>query len=335
MSDRPDPASRREAAARWFAELQAPDVRAETWEAFLEWEKDPRNAEAYRAIEAAVDIIDRARPGAGAASQEGQGQTGGGSRKRATWVLAAAACILVVGGSVYLTNLADAGRFQTYVTATGEQRSVRLKDGSEVTLNTATRIEVRYSRKAREVRLAEGQASFDVEKSDRPFTVDAGATRTRALGTEFDVRADNGEVAVTLLKGSVLVTPSGLPENKAPGDIRDLSGFGSGISLGPGEQLRFRPGSPPEVRTVTLEAVRNWREGIVAFDNVTLAEAVREMNRYSGVKIIVEDPAIASERISGSFPAGKQGAFVESLKLYLPIESKQTDSVIHIVPSKE
>ena len=60
MTDREDEATRRETAAFWYTELQAPNVCPAMWESFLEWESDPANAEAYRQIEATIGAYARA-----------------------------------------------------------------------------------------------------------------------------------------------------------------------------------------------------------------------------------------------------------------------------------
>ena len=68
--------------------------------------------------------------------------------------------------------------------------------------------------------------------------------------------------------------------------------------------------------------IGQWQSGTLAFDNVTLAEAVAEMNRYATTRIVIADPALAAERISGVFPAGEQDAFAEALALYLPLKAE-------------
>ena len=46
-------------AARWYSDLQDPDVTLETWEAFLEWERAPLNAAAFQEIERGLVVLDR------------------------------------------------------------------------------------------------------------------------------------------------------------------------------------------------------------------------------------------------------------------------------------
>jgi len=71
-----------------------------------------------------------------------------------------------------------------------------------------------------------------------------------------------------------------------------------------------------------------WKRGMVAFDDVTLAEAVAEMNRYSAIEIRLGDAGLADERISGRFPAGQPVEFAESLELFLPVRAERDGETI-------
>ena len=70
---------------------------------------------------------------------------------------------------------------------------------------------------------------------------------------------------------------------------------------------------------------------MVAFTDVTLASAAAELNRYSAVKLRV-DEAVAGERISGSFRAGDQAAFAAALEAFLPVAAEQRGDEILIRP---
>ncbi len=103
------------------------------------------------------------------------------------------------------------GREPTYSTATGEQRTVRLSDGSTVELNSRSGIRVRFSEHERDVELLEGQALFRVATvHDRPFVVLCDNTRIQAVGTQFDVNRKPGMTVVTVVEGRIAVAPEAL-----------------------------------------------------------------------------------------------------------------------------
>jgi transmembrane sensor len=247
--------------------------------------------------------------------------------------MAAAAAALLIGVSALTMGTPERSpKPLTYATAIGAQKAVTLEDGSIVTLNTNTRLTVQYSKRERLIHLTQGEALFEVEHSDRPFLVDAGGTRTRALGTEFDIRTEEESVSVTLINGSVRVTHSRPATDTGPPGAIPEDGQQEGIVLKPGDRLDMRQGADPIVSTMDPARAGQWREGLLQFDNATLAEAIMELNRYSTIQLRIDDAALASERISGTFPAGKQAEFAESLALYLPVQSTQVAGEILINP---
>tara|TARA_R110001606_G_scaffold169449_1_gene314514 strand:+ start:18207 stop:18503 length:297 start_codon:yes stop_codon:yes gene_type:complete len=80
---------------------------------------------------------------------------------------------------------------------------------------------------------------------------------------------------------------------------------------------------------VTSEALA-WQTGILQFWDVTLGEAIAELNRYSETKLRVEDPTLAEERLSGAFP---EDMFAETLRLYLSVQIVKDGREIFIVPA--
>ncbi len=305
---------RREAAARWHAELQDPDVDERIWQAFRAWEADPANAAAYQEIEAALDLLDQ--------SSLADSPSSPSRRRRMPRLLLAGAALAVVLVAALLAVTAASPaalpRKETYLTEIGGQQSSRLADGSQVHLNTDTEVEIAYSDSARRIHLVRGQALFDVARETRPFIVTAGETETIALGTQFDIYHQGEQVRIALVEGRVSV-----------------SAAGSGAKeLLPGQQALAVAGQGLDVSPADLDALAQWRTGHVEFDNVTLAEAIAEMNRYSATKIELTDPALASERISGIFPAGAQEAFAEALTLYLDAGLDHAPGRIRVIPAR-
>jgi transmembrane sensor len=227
---------------------------------------------------------------------------------RAGFTVAAAACasivaLLVVGVILYFHN---AG----VVTALGEQRALTLEDGSRVFLNTDTRLLVRYDEQRRTIDLRRGEALFEVTKdARRPFVVAAGDREVMAVGTSFVVRRDPEQVVVTLMEGKVTVT-----EKSQASVASDASpGRGSIHTLDPGERLTLSLQRPPQLDRPPLETVTAWRRGRLEFDDIALADAVAEMNRYSRIKLRVSRPDAAAILIKGAFRAGDAESFAAAM----------------------
>lgn len=210
--------------------------------------------------------------------------------------MAASLLIVVLGVGMYL----DGSGLKT---AVGERRTLVLEDGTQVTLNTKTRMSVDYNEHRRHVRLEAGEAIFEVAKHPRwPFVVTAGDREVIALGTAFLVRRDSAQLAITLLEGKVAVTSSKqtvLDHIERPIDLSHVAA-GEATTLAPGERIVFAEHASPVVDRPELEKLTAWQQGLVNIDDLTLAAAMQEMNRYSTLQLVVEGPA-ANIRVSGVF----------------------------------
>ena len=123
--------------------------------------------------------------------------------------IAASVAISMLGASAVYWLEFQRGVYSTDI---GEQRSIRLDDGSTVELNARSKIRVALHEHERDVELIEGQALFRVAKDHaRPFIVHSGETNVLAVGTQFDVYKHHGETTVTVVEGRVAVFPSNLP----------------------------------------------------------------------------------------------------------------------------
>jgi transmembrane sensor len=291
---------RRKEAAEWFARLGHRPVSVEDIKAFAEWRNDARNDRAYREVEALWDAskglasdpeIQALTIEAYARDDSSPKRKDAGRSWRAAGLMGAA--LLVLGSGLWLIR-----RPETYVTAVGEQRMVRLDDGSQVTLDTDTRIEVRSESRSRRIVLASGQAHFDVAPDpQRPFVVEAGDAEVTALGTRFDVRRIGDGARVTLVEGRVSVRPA--PASRP-------------LELRPGQQVATAA-PKPVVREVDASRETGWTTGRLTFDSIPVWAAVDEVNRYSEVKIRLDAAHVRNITISGVFNAGDSEAFVSAL----------------------
>jgi transmembrane sensor len=242
--------------------------------------------------------------------------------RRTAWWLAAAA---TVAGLV--TGLwAWQGYMRTHVsTAIGEIRELRLADGSRVTLGTQSRVSLHYESALRGVRLESGEALFKVTKDpERPFVVQAGNVRVRAVGTEFDVRHSDRGVEVAVAEGAVDVWRE-LTSQEPP--VRVAAGSRTFITR---EQI-----SAPEALT-EAQVVRSveWTTGIIDFNGMTLAEAAAELNRYNRRAIVIADPELAAHKIIGRFRATDPVAFANAAAAMLDARLKADNDQLILEPGR-
>jgi transmembrane sensor len=340
MRSRPVPAdlSTAEAAARWVVRLDGDNVSDEARRAFESWRtRSAENAAAYERALAAMQVFDAAPEDA---SLDALRRAALRYQPERSWFglrAAAAAVVLLVAGvgtlivsrggsnlfhgavaSLYEQGAAD------YVTRRGEKLDVTLPDGSAITLNTETDLDVVFDGRRRTVEVLRGQAFFNVAKDpSRPFVVVAGGRQIVAVGTAFDVRLDQGRVEVQLVEGHVVV------ENAEPGGAaappaRDST---ESIHLNPGEALVATDKQVVRTAMEDQQRLLKWRDGLIEFDNTSLADAVAEFNRYSSQTISIDDPQIAKLPISGVFRTNSQRKFLEAVTSLHPVavEYRGTD----------
>jgi transmembrane sensor len=198
------------------------------------------------------------------------------------------------------------------VTDLGEQRTVTLKDGTHVSLNTSTRLTVQYNSKARIVRLKEGEALFEVAKRpDWPFIVLAGDRRITALGTTLDVEQDGMKTTVTLVEGKITVTAARAEGKNTSSGARSAT-VNSSFTLAPGQRLTWAAGKA-RLDNTSKERTTAWRLGQVIFDDTPLDEAAAEMNRYSTTRIVVEGEAAKTLLVTGLFQSGNSASFAHAV----------------------
>jgi len=304
IAERQDDRRAEHEAADWYARLNKTPIETEELEAFYTWRREPHNDAAYKRMEeigrAVRDL--RGDPDMAKAAQAALGR-GADKRRRERRgrivgfsILGLGAAMACLVGAVILIKSP-----RTFDTDVGQMTVVRLDDGSRLSLNTNSRVRVRFSKDERRVELVRGQAFFEVaHDTSRPFLVSAGSAEVRAVGTEFDVRVDSPDaVRVVLAQGRVAVRDDATKWTLEPGQ---------GLALGV-DPRTARPTS------VDVGAVTSWRQGRLIFEDVPLRDAVAEINRYSKTKLVLGANAPASQRVSGRFETGDIEDFVNALTL--------------------
>lgn len=222
--------------------------------------------------------------------------------------------ICVVGYNVLRPNAAEA-----FETGVGEQRELRLTDGTIAHLNAATRLEAEVTADRRRARVVHGEVLFTIAAREG----DAFVISTRSGGVE----AAGGDVLVKVLPDGARI--SLLSEGARAWRPGFLSRE-NGVSLGPQsevefgrEDLRVTQADAPLLDRRTL-----WRDGRLSFDNAPLSEAVEDVARYSGVRFVFADPDLADLRIGGVIDARDLEAFLALLHENLGISATRRDGEI-------
>lgn len=243
--------------------------------------------------------------------------------KPLAWTGALAASLIsayVYGVPLVAQLLQPADR--VFATDVGGRAQLRFADATEIDLNTDSQIRYRITNKARVVWLERGEAFFHVaHDSARPFTVFAAGARIADLGTEFVVRDESDSVQVALLKGKA--------------EVR--AGRAQVATLRPGDKasatrgtLKLAKMSPQDMADATA-----WRNGVLVFRNTKLSDAVREFNRYTTVKLVIANPAIADLKIGGRFRTDNIRDFLQLAEAVLKVRFEQHANSILLFSNNE
>ncbi|NOW48650.1 transmembrane sensor [Novosphingobium sp. SG751A] len=296
-------------AARRFLKAQAGNG-AQDWDEAMAWVAlRPEHGVAFAKVEAGWEFAEglRSKP---------PPWIGERADRRIALSLIAATII----GMIWTITLQLHGSVDRYHTALGEDRSVRLADGSLIHLNTATSVEVALREDGRHLHLLRGEARFDVaHDARRPFLVTIGSATVRAVGTAFNLRLRSDKTELTVIEGTVAVRDNGsLPRRVAAGN-------GAAIRGGTVAVTALRPAS--------IQQRMAWERGRIELEGETLAQAVEDMNRYRAHPLILGDTKLAALRVGGSFHIRQSDDFVRALSASFGIRSiKGRDAAIILMP---
>lgn len=314
-----------DAAARWAAKLDRAPLSPQEGVELDAWLKgNSRRVGAFARAQAIAVHSERARALGSSfnpAAFEPAPRDNNPDRRRLLWGGAAAAAVAVgVGVSVVATR-----RPMGLETLRGEVRLAPLDDGSVVTINTQTRLTVDYTQVRRTVRLLDGEAFFEVASNPaRPFVVDAGDVLVRAVGTAFSVRRIPGEpVQVIVSEGQV--------------EIRRRTGAGRPVAVAANFRAVATETGPAAADTSGLvpNDVRRamaWREGKIAFEGESLRYAAEAFERYSDTRIVITDPGLANQTVTGLFTATDPAGFAQAVAVSFGVQARAGKNEIVLSP---
>ncbi len=307
-------------AAHWAIRRDAGPLSPDEQQEFDAWlAADERREGALLRAEAALVYIVRdpalidAESGPAAPEEEAQAPARFGRRH----FLAGGAAAVAAGVAGVL--LMPSG--QEYSTTVGEVRRLPLADGSVATVNTASRIAVALEPERRHITLEEGEAWFQVaHDAHRPFVVDIGSVRVRAVGTAFSVRRNPEGVDVLVTEGVVETWTEGHEATRT----RIARGERSFVATGARAVVAVKAADE-------IERALAWRDGGLAFNGEPLSYAVAELNRYNHRKLVVEDPVLARMPIVGYFRTNEPGDFARAVAPLVGASVETRSGDMHLV----
>ncbi|NHZ91836.1 DUF4880 domain-containing protein [Massilia sp. CCM 8733] len=285
-------------AAAWIVRLTDDDhaERARAHAGFSAWKlADPRHAAAAASMEGLLGQLGEVRAQAGGSARPARAALGAvppqkPAAKRARRAAAALGVALaLLAGPAWLTanTYQPAWLLADLRAGAGQWHTRTLDDGSRITLNGATAVNLRFDARARTLELVQGEILVDVAKDGaRPFVVETPQGSIRALGTRFAVARQGQATVLSMLESRVAVRAAGRE-----------------TIVGAGQRVRIDAagvGAPAPIDPASIDDA--WRLHQLVVSDRPLAEVLAQLNRHRGGRIAYDPAQLAGIRVSAVLP---------------------------------
>ncbi|MCB5187933.1 FecR domain-containing protein [Methylobacillus caricis] len=344
MSSNPTLRAAREAAIKWFVQMQDADIEHPKRSRFEEWLlSHPSHQQAYREVCSLWEDLDSPEQlfSLASAMQQKEFIEKADRRKKIHNVVTRTLSVMFFAATGIIAYYSyDAWQTQPTMhmvakAEIGQIRSQVLEDGSKIVVNANSDIEITYYRKQRLVKLNSGEVSFDVAKNpDRPFVVESGPARITVLGTRFAVNRFQKKVRVSVDHGTVRVEPQSIDRQDPTSPNRNAENV---LTLRDNEVAEISlDGKAKRIQRPAADAF-SFESGIITFDQAGLEEIAETLSRY-------RKPSISAQTAQGqdaSITAVIQARNIESFIMELPsitpvkVEHHATETTLSVRQNKK
>lgn len=297
-----------EQTAEWIVRLSADDPAERQIAAagFAAWKAaDPRHAAAAARLESLIGSLNRIRDGGTNGPARNALQLARKSSKRPGQRLLALAAALLLPGWLLLHSYPPAYLLADVRTTSGQWESRTLADGSRLSLNSLSAVNLDFDAQTRTVRLLRGEILVDVAgDASRPFIVETAHGSIRALGTRFVVSSEANASVLNMIESRVEVRPR-------------LDG--PALIVEAGESLRFGPdgsGTPSPIDARSLDDA--WADKQLVVQDRPLADVLDELARHRPGHLHYDRAAVAGLRVSAVLPLADTDRALQLLAASFP-----------------
>ena len=228
-------------------------------------------------------------------------------------IAASMAAVMLLGAALYTGHkfhdaecLLCQSDIMTVVAKNGTGTETLLPDGTRVCLNAESSLTFNrhFGRGSRDVTLS-GEGYFEVVSDEsRPFHVHSGNACVTVKGTVFNVRnyADEPEITVSLLEGSVVLNTDSDETDLSPGYCAVVSRVDDVISIKPSDPY-----------------AADWIKGKIVFTDKSIPEILRYVERNYGVRFIYDEGLFTHERFTGNISSHLS---IDEILSYIDVDNK-------------
>lgn len=320
----------RQAAARWYVRMReaAPDSpERTTFEVWLL--SDRRHQAAYQTIEATMEDFSstaRLKELSNALSQKLYFEQTA-RRKKISKLGSGLAVMLVCAGLAlfgrqqYMQWQAAPLSSEVQTTAVAQMLKRTLDDGSVVTANANSAMEIVFYRHQRLVKLSRGEAIFEVTKDpDRPFVVETPQAKVTVLGTRFAVNQLSKKVRISVDHGRVQV-------ERADGSEQTLI-------LRNGEVAEIEQAAAPHKVNRNAADSFSFTSGRIIFDRADMFEVADTLSRYRNPTVKAMFFGAQTPKVNAVVKVAEVESFIQTLPQSVPVTLKRKDNALQIEPKR-
>jgi len=211
-----------------------------------------------------------------------------------------------------------------YQTSVGERNTIHLPDSSVLVLNTNSLVNINYNQQARVIELVQGELHIEVaHNTSRPLQVVAAGKVIQAVGTAFNVEVTEDLVELIVTDGKVLVDYDTNPQG-----VKSMSS--NAIPVAKGEVITLNTSLSITKSTVKKAAPNeitsklSWRKGNLIFRGDSLADAIKEISRYTDISFeLADDKALRAVKVAGMFKTSDINGLLSVLEKSFNIEHEK------------
>ena len=220
--------------------------------------------------------------------------------------LIAASIFIVCLISFFSIEQLERTLFADYKTDVGSLEEIRLEDGSIITLNTDSAVDVVFTSEQRAIRLLDGEVWFDVANDEkRPFIVTTDEASFTVTGTQFGVHQKDSVSAVHLVEGSLRVQTLNADES---------------LNLTAGHGVQVSDIQMSDVFDIDETSSTAWLRGQMVFFETPLNSVINTLNRYHRGHIMVVNEELKGLIVSGVFSTQDPENVISALQSTLNIK---------------
>lgn len=237
-------------------------------------------------------------------------------------IVSAASILLLLCLGLFMNYNTNTLEFsQNYVSNTNKIHKQKLPDGTIISLDAKTNIELKFYKDKRIAILKRGKVLFDVASNkQKPFIIETSNANIEVVGTKFEVVSSKKNTKVNVEEGRVRTYYLSSKKNKK-----------SVIILGARDTITYSNfGKVSNYKKISPEEIALWRNDIISLDEITLKKAISKFSNYSALPIKISSKEIESYLITGEFSSNQIDIFLKTITKIYPIEVIKKDSFIEI-----